>query len=212
MLENFLKAHDFAEIEGNRFIIDMMYAKDENITMRPVYKEIGFGTKAIAHVDVVDRLYKLSRELEKLNLKMRIFDAYRPPYAHTVMMNMVPVEGLFASSAERSMHCYGTAVDCCLTDEKGRDFKYPTKVDAYDLKYARQLSRGETEAYYEHLKKGRQDFFDNKFIEEINNREFLKKLMTGVGFEIIGSEWWHYQLPNGRTAYPLVNWNEQDWL
>jgi len=212
MLDDFLKAHDFAEISGDRFIIDMMYAGTDNITMFPVYKDIGFGSRAIAHVDAVVRLYQLSIELQKLHLKMRICDAYRPPIAHETIKKLVPVEGLFASCAERSLHCYGTAIDCCLTDEKGRNLKYPTEIDAYNIKYARQLARGDSAEYYEHLKKARQDFYADGYEEAINNREFLKQLMTSVGFETIGSEWWHYQLPEGRTAYPLVPWSKQDWL
>lgn len=211
MLQDFLQKHDFAEIDGEPFIVDMMYAQNENIALRPVYQEIGFGGKALVHVDLAACLQQLAPRLASEGLKLRICDAYRPPLAHQLLLKSVPVEGLFASVPQNSLHCYGTAIDCCLADEKGRNLLFPTEVDAYEIKYARQLARGETAAYYKHLQKARQDFYASGFEAAINNRELLKKMMTAVGFETIGSEWWHYQLPEGRSAYPMVDWSLKDW-
>jgi D-alanyl-D-alanine dipeptidase len=204
--KEFLKQHSFTEITGDRFIIDMMYAKPENILLRPIYEEVGFGNAAIAHVDVVIRLQELSGELIRQNLKMRICDAYRPPIAHRRALEILPIEALFASKAENSLHCYGTAIDVCLTDEKGRNLKFPTEVDAYDKKYAKQIAKGITEPYYKHFEMARHDFMDTKYAEQINNRALLKKIMTSVGFEIISHEWWHYQLPGGKEDYPFIEW------
>ena len=211
MLQDFLQKHDFIEVCGEPFIIDMMYAKDENIALRPAYQEIGFGNRALVHVDLAACLQQLAPRLVSEGMKLRIRDAYRPPLAHQLLVRSVPVEGLFASVPQRSLHCYGTAIDCCLTDEKGRNLLFPTEIDAYDIKYARQLARGETAAYYKHLQKARQDFYTSEFAVAINNRELLKKMMTEVGFETIGSEWWHYQLPLGRENYPMVDWSLADW-
>lgn len=203
---SFLEKNIFAEIKGDRFIVDMMYAKPENITLRPVYSEIGFGNTAIAHVDVVSRLMLLESTLIGYDMKLRICDAYRPPLAHRKILELIPVEGLFASKPENSLHCYGTAVDVCLTDSKGRNLKFPTEVDAYDKKYAKQIAKGNSAPFYEHFLKASQNFFDVKYSEETNNRELLKKIMTSVGFETINSEWWHYQIPGGKTDYPFVEW------
>ena len=203
---NFLIKNSLTEITGDRFIIDMMYATVENIFLHPVYLEVGFGDRAYVHVDVAVRLQELAAELTSLHLKLRIRDAYRPPVAHKRILDLIKVDGLFASKPENSLHCYGTAIDCCLTDEKGRNLKFPTEVDGYDKKYAKQIAKGDTEAFYKHLEKARHDFMDTKYAEEINNRMLLKKLMTSVGFETIGSEWWHYQLPGGKEDYPMIDW------
>ena len=197
MDRNFLIKNNLTEITGDRFIIDMMYATPENIILHPVYWEVGFGDRAYIHVDAAVRLQELAGELAAQNLKLRIRDAYRPPVAHRRILELITVEGLFASKPENSLHCYGTAIDCCLTDEKGRNLKFPTEVDGYEKKFAKQLTKGETEPFYKHLEKARQDFLDTRYAEEINNRELLKKLMTSVGFETINSEWWHFQLPGG---------------
>ncbi len=210
MNKDFLEKNHLTEIKGNRFIIDMMYATPENIVMHPVYWEIGFGDCAYLHIDAAVRLQELALELEWLNLKLRICDAYRPPKAHQRILELLPIDGLFASKPENSLHCYGTAIDCCLTDEKGRDLKFPTAVDGYEKKYAKQLSKGITKPFYNHLEKAKQSFLDTHYAEEINNRELLKRLMTSVGFETISNEWWHFQLPKGKEDYPMIDWSTQD--
>ncbi len=82
MDRDFLIKNSLTEISGSSFIIDMMYATSENIVMRPVYREVGFGNRAYAHLDVAVRLQELAGELAKLEMKLRITDAYRPPVAH----------------------------------------------------------------------------------------------------------------------------------
>ncbi len=204
----FLKNNNLVELNNTHFIIDMMYAVPENITMHPVYEEVGFGNRAYVHIDVAERLKTVISRLSELNLRLRIRDAYRPPVAHQRILQIIPVEGLFASKAENSLHCYGTAIDCCLTDEKGHNLKFPTEIDAYKKKYAKQIAFGKTDDFYKHFTKARSDYFDMKMVKAINNRELLKKIMTEAGFEGIGSEWWHFQLPEGKTLYPIINWQE----
>lgn len=204
MDKNFLEKNSFAEIKDDRFIIDMMYATSENIILSPVYNEVGFGNTAIAHVDVTSRLQLLIPQLQSFDMKLRIRDAYRPPVAHRRILEIIKVEGLFASRAENSMHCYGTAVDCCLTDNKGRNLKFPTEIDAYEKKFAKQIAKGEVEPFHAHFEKAGFNFSDTRYAEEINNRELLKRIMQSVGFETINSEWWHFQLPGGKTDYPFV--------
>ncbi len=206
--QDFLNKHNFAEIKHDRFIIDMMYASKKNIVLEPVYNNIGFGNTAIAHKDVVARLISIIPNLEKLELKLKIKDAYRPPIAHLEILKLINVEGLFASKPENSLHCYGAAIDICLADEKGRDLKFPTEVDAYSKKFAKQLAKGIVNPFYKHLVKARQDFMDISYSKEINNRATLNRLMTNVGFKTIESEWWHFELPEAKIRYPLVDWQK----
>lgn len=209
MDDDFLKRHNLAEIKGEPFIIDMMYAVAENITMHPVYEETGFGRKAYAHIDVVDRLKKVAEQLKTLNLKMRIRDAYRPPVAHQRILDILPVKGLFASKPENSLHCYGTAIDCCLTDKDGHDLEFPTAIDAYEKKYAEQIAKGKTDDFYKHFEKAAADYDNPETAKAIENRELLKKIMTDCGFAGISSEWWHFQLPKGKELYPMIEWNQK---
>lgn len=205
---NFFKDNNLVEIKDERFIVDLMYARPENVTMHPVYEEVGFGKKAYVHRDVAKCLVGVSKKLKDLKMKMRICDAYRPPVAHRRILDLLPIEGLFAPTAERSAHCHAVAIDCCLTDERGNNLCFPTKVDAYDKNLARKLAFGQTDDFYKHFAKAAADFYDEKYQREIYNRELLKSIMFNAGFEGIRSEWWHFQLPEGISKYPVFEWSE----
>ncbi len=189
------------------FIIDMMYARPDNMTGRPVYQEIGFGNQAWVHPELKEKLLKAIPLLEAKGLRMKICDAYRPPLAHQIMKEIIPFPGFFATNAERSQHCHGTAVDVILTSADGKELVYPTKVDGYDPLLAKEVQNGKMENFMEHLKKAARDYASDNpdLAEAIRNRDFLREIMEGTGLESIPLEWWHFDLPNGRSeAYPMI--------
>lgn len=198
--------NNLVEIQQERFICELMYAGlDHNMTGRAIYEEIGFGNHAYVHPDLWEKLQKLIPWLEEKQLKMKIFDAYRPPMAHRKLREVIPQPGFFAADAAISPHCRATAVDVCLCDENGKELSYPTLVDAYDPDYAKQVQKGESAAFFEYLKKARHDYVDEQVPEQIHNRQELKALMESVGLKALPHEWWHYELPEGRTeAYPML--------
>lgn len=200
---------NLVEISGESFVVDMMYARTDNMTMRAVYEEIGFGNKAYIHKDVWKMLQKLIPVLNERHLKLKICDAYRPPFAHKTLKEIVPLPGFFASIPQNSLHCHGTAIDVVLIDESNQELPFPTKVDAYELEYAKQIKDGDDSKFNEHLQKARQDYQNPDMAEEIANREMLKQMMTAVGLQTISSEWWHYELPDGKSeAYPILEWQK----
>ena len=203
---NFFTENNLVEITGEHFIIDMMYATPQNITMHPVYQEVGFGNHAYLHKDAAQKLATIEPFLHQHNLKMRIRDAYRPPLAHQRILEILPVKGLFASRPENSLHCYGVAIDCCLTDINGKDLIYPTAIDAYAPQYAEQISHGKVDEFYQHFAKAASDFYAPGYEQAVANRQQLRELMLNAGFEGIHDEWWHFQLPDGKALYPLVEW------
>jgi len=192
------------ELKDSHFIVDMMYARTNNMLGRAVYQEIGFGNKALMHQDVYNALLKIVPFLEEHNLKMRICDAYRPPIAHKKCLEIIPVAGFFAVNYERSNHCHGTAVDVCLTDMNGNNLLYPTEIDAYEERFQKQVHEGCFEEFQKHLQKARHDYTDASK-EALKNRQTLKDLMESVGFECIMHEWWHYNIKNWQN-YPVVEW------
>ena len=204
MAETLVSMKNLVLAEHPLFIVDMMYARDDNIVGRAVYKEIGFGNKAYVHKDVWKALLKIVPYLEKSNLKLRICDAYRPPLAHMKLLESVPMKGLFAQSAEKSNHCHGTAIDVCLTDINGKNLIYPTQIDAYEKCFQEQICSGDFDEFGIHLQKARHDYMQAS-AEEIANRNILKNIMENIGFEAIPHEWWHYNLKNWKN-YPLINW------
>ncbi len=190
-LENLIKEYHLEEVSGSYFIIDMMYARPNNIVSTPVYKEIGFGDKAFLNTRAYEALKKLEPELKKLNMKLRICDAFRPLEAHREFLRLAPVKGLFKAVPEESLHCHGLAVDCCLTDENGNNLSYPTEIDAYTLEFAKELKNKRYENYFQHLLCAGYDF-ENCSEKQKQNRTFLKQLMESVGFSPIPNEWWHF--------------------
>ena len=199
---------NLVSFSGDRFIIDMMYTRVDNIMRRAVYEEVGFGNKLLVHPDLKEALLSLVPELEKMNCKMRICDAYRPPVAHQKCIEAIPIKGFFAVNYEKSNHCHATAVDVCLTDMAGNNLVYPTEVDAYDKYYAQEIAEGRFDEFQQkHLLKARHDYMGASE-EAIRNREVLKQLMESHGFESIPHEWWHYNL-KGWQNYPVVEWNAE---
>ena len=201
-------SEDLFEIKNSDlFIVDLMYAGFENMTLCPVYERIGFGNRAFVRKEMLKKLEKLTPFLRRQRLKLKICDAYRPPIAHEMLHDIVPIPGFFASSCQRSLHCRGAAIDCCLCYEDGRELIYPTRIDAYEKQYAEQLMSGNEETFTLHLQKARHDYQNPDMPNEIANRKQLKKLMESIGLESIPNEWWHYNLPNG-ADYPLIVWKK----
>jgi D-alanyl-D-alanine dipeptidase len=194
------------ELLDVHFIIDMMYARTDNMIGCAIYKEIGYGNKAYMHKDVKEALLQTLPFLQENNLKMRICDAYRPPLAHQKLLEIIPRSQahFFAETPEKSNHCHGTAVDVCLTDINDKNLIYPTEIDAYEKHFQEQVSKGCFEEFQLHLQKAKHNYMDVSE-EAIRNRQMLKDLMESVGFESITHEWWHYNL-KGWQNYPMVEW------
>lgn len=199
-----MSSKKLVQITDPHFIIDMMYARKNNMTGHAVYQEIGFGNTAYVHPDVLEKLQSIIPILKKANLKMRVCDAYRPPLAHNRLLEIIPIEGFFAKNYARSNHCHGTAVDICLTDINGNNLAYPTEIDAYEEQYQKQVCNGDFSKFQQHLVKARHDY-TGATKEAISNRQFLKELMESHGFESIPHEWWHYNII-GWQNYPVIDW------
>ena len=197
---------DLVRLEDTHFIVDMMYAKINNMVGQAVYKEIGYGNVAYMHKDVMCALLKLVPFLEENSLKMRICDAYRPPIAHRRLLEIIPRSKakFFAETPEKSNHCHGTAIDVCLTDMNGHNLLYPTEIDAYEKRFQEQVKKSDFKEFDLHLQKARHDY-QGAPTEAIQNRERLKFIMESVGFEAIPHEWWHYNI-KGWQNYSIVEW------
>lgn len=198
--------NELIQLTDSHFIIDMMYARTNNMVGCAVYKEIGYGNVAYMHKDMLNTLLKIVPFLEKNKLKMRICDAYRPPIAHQKLLEIIPryKAKFFAETPEKSNHCHGTAIDVCLTDIDGNNLLYPTEIDAYEKRFQEQITKGLFVEFQQHLQKARHDYME-ALPEAIANREQLKRLMENIGFESITHEWWHYNLRNWQS-YPLIEW------
>ena len=95
-----------------------------------------------------------------------------------------------------------------LVDADGVELPYPTLVDAYDENFAKDVQAGNLQGFFRYLQKASLDYQDDQIPEAIRNRDELYSLMQSVGLVPAPRrhEWWHYELPDGRTEkYPLID-------
>lgn len=119
-----------------------------------------------------------------LDMRLKIFDAFRPSEAQWVLWNHSPDPEFLADPRRGSPHSRGVALDVTLVDAKGRDLEMGTGFDAFtprshhgDLQVPPTAQR---------------------------NRLLLLGLMTAAGWDFYRSEWWHYQLFQPRR-YPVLS-------
>lgn len=163
--------------------LDIKYATKDNFSGIAVYRQ----AKAFARKPVVDALKKVQKGLTQQGLGLKIFDAYRP-YAVTVKFwKLTPLDkkDYVAHPNKGSRHNRGCAVDLTIVNLKtGEELKMPTPYDSFTKEAA---------ADYENIP-----------LEEKKNRDFLINIMKQNGFNVIKSEWWHFDFI-GWENFPLMD-------
>ncbi len=163
--------------------LDIRYATKNNFTGVEVYP----SAKAYARKPVALALKKVQKDLKKLGLGLKIYDAYRP-YAITVKFwQVTPTDkkAFVANPAKGSRHNRGCAVDLTLINLKtGKEIAMPTPYDSF---------KPEADPNYMALSP-----------EVLKNRKLLIKLMENNGFKVIGNEWWHFDF-TGWENYELMD-------
>lgn len=174
---------DLVEITETDYDVDivMIYATPDNLLGRPVYAHKG----CYLHPDAASALKRTVALARPLGLRLRLYDAYRPPEVQEMFWAAVKGDATFVADPSRgSPHSRGVAVDLNLVDADGNELDMGTGVDAMTpLSY-----HGDTEIP----------------VEAQRNRFVLLGLMTAAGWTHYPLEWWHYQLPND-VGYPLLS-------
>lgn len=163
-------------------VIDLRYASTRNLTGKPIYPE---GSAAWIRRGVADQINAAQAYLKERGFGLKVWDAYRPPWAQKVLWDAVRNPHFVVEpTALGSMHAWGVAVDVTLVDAYGRQVKMPTDFDSFTPE-ARYDYRGKdpTIAY---------------------NLSVLKKAMAQAGFRHIRDEWWHYSSKDSNEYGPLT--------
>ena len=163
----------------HRVLIDLVYAGPNNLTGKPVYE----SARCLLHREAEPHLKKATEIAALAGLKLKIFDAYRPPQAQEIFWKHLPDPRYVADIVQGSNHSRGVAVDLTLVDEQGQELDMGTTFDAMI-----ELSHH----FNPHLP-----------LQAHRNRLWLLGIMTQAGFKRIDSEWWHYELPEA-LEFPLV--------
>lgn len=162
-------------------ILDIRYATDNNFTGQKVYSE----AKAFVRWPVASSLKIIQEELNKRNLSLKIYDAYRP-YSATVLFYEIYRDTTYVASPwSGSRHNRGAAVDVSIVDlETGEEIQMPTAFDDFTVT-----------AHPDFM-----DLPDNV----IENRQLLITIMQQHGFRVYHSEWWHFDFM-GWEGFPLMD-------
>ena len=158
----------------------LAYATADNITGRPIY----LHATCWLHTDAAAALARAIALARELDLKFRIFDAYRPVEAQWKLWNHGPNPAFLADPRRGSPHSRGIAIDLTLGRRSdGVALEMGTPFDDFSARAFHNCSTLAPEVR--------------------RNRCLLLGLMASAGWDHYLNEWWHYQLYNPRT-YPLL--------
>ena len=160
--------------------IEMIYATPDNLAGKVIYPT----ARCQLHRDAAACLRKAVELAALAGFTLRIYDAYRPPYAQFLLWEALPNGDYVRDPHLGSHHSRGVAVDLTLVDGDGQPLDMGTAFDAM---------QDQSHQFYPDLPPNVQ-----------RNRLLLLGIMLIAGFHAIATEWWHYELPNA-DDYPLIN-------
>jgi len=160
--------------------LEIAYATPRNFTGRPVYAR----PLCYLHRDAATRLEKAIALAQALQLRLKIFDAFRPSEAQWALWTHTPDPDFLADPRRGSPHSRGVAVDLTLLSADDNELDMGTGFDEFT-----PLSHHGSTAIP---------------VEAQRNRFLLLGLMSAAGWDFYGNEWWHYQLFDAKR-YPLLS-------
>ncbi len=164
------KADDLVNIKeiNPRIMVDIKYATEDNFTGKNLYD----SNACFLRRSTALKLNTAQKELEKMELGLKVWDCYRPVAVQKILWAVLPNERFVANPKTGSRHTRGSAVDVTLVDRRGNELLMPTAFDDFTPQAHRR---------YQDLQK-----------EVIMNRMLLEGLMKKGRFIPLPEEWWHY--------------------
>ncbi len=154
---------------NKNFVLDVRYATTNNFTGKKVYP----SARCFLQKEAADALNLVQQELEKQELGLKIWDAYRPLSVQKIFWEIYPNENYVADPAKGSRHNRGCAVDVTLVDLKtGEELTMPSAFDDFSEKAHRN--------------------YDKMAPEARKNCKLLQDVMEKYGFRGVPTEWWHF--------------------
>jgi D-alanyl-D-alanine dipeptidase len=166
--------------ESHGVALEIAYATPRNFTGRPIYAR----PLCYLHPDAAARLERAIALAAALQLRFKVFDAFRPSEAQWVLWNHTPDPNFLADPRRGSPHSRGAAVDVTLLSADGGELDMGTGFDDFT-----PLSHHGSTAITAAAQR---------------NRFLLLGLMSAAGWDFYSNEWWHYQLFDAKR-YPLLS-------
>jgi len=172
---------NLAEYDKN-FKYDIRYASSNNFLKKPIYD----CEKCLLLPEAAEALAKANNYFCDLGYQIKVFDCYRPVSAQKKMWEIYPNPRYVANPyTKKSVHNRGAAVDLTLV--------YLGSNKSVDM--------GTSYDYFG--KEAHQDFTELP-VQVLANRKLLREGLEKFGFNIIRTEWWHYDF--GRAySYPVYD-------
>jgi zinc D-Ala-D-Ala dipeptidase len=168
-----VELHDY--IEG--LVYDLRYATTLNFTNKRMYPK-NTSTTFLRKLPA-KALKEVQEELKSKELKLKIFDAYRPYSVTIAFWNLIQDERYVAHPKKASGHNRGLAVDITLLDATtNKELDMGTGFDNF------------TDSAHHN--------FSQLPATLLRNRLLLKSTMLKHGFLSLETEWWHYYWPNDK--------------
>jgi D-alanyl-D-alanine dipeptidase len=159
-------------VQGIKY--DLRYATINNFMHWQLYKR---GDKTFLRLPVAQALAHIQQELNKKDLELKIWDAYRPYRVTVKMWKRVKDDRYVADPKKGSGHNRGIAVDLTIINKTtGAELDMGTGFDNFS-------------------DTAHQDF-KNLPPEILQNRSLLKAIMEKYDFRPLETEWWHFYWNN----------------
>lgn len=161
----------------------MVYATPYNFMGRVLYEGLD---EAYLVPEAIEKLKKANELLRKkrMDLHLVVYDAARPRSIQEQMWKVVENTELedFVANPNKSgggPHNYGVAVDVTLVDCTGHPIPMGSEYDYFG-------DRARVDIENKLFEKGEINH------RELSNRQLLREIMTGAGWLVEPSEWWHF--------------------
>lgn len=162
-------------------VVELRYSGSNNIAGRPLYPH---GMRAMVRPELIPRLKVAQKFLRQFNYRLKIWDAYRPPSAQRELWSAIQNDSYVANPelGAGSLHSWGVAVDCTLTDLHNHEVRMPTDFDNFGPAALSQYAG------------------PNKLIR--SRLHLLQVAMAASGFYAFRHEWWHFTVKNWSKYLP----------
>ncbi|MDD6799144.1 MAG: M15 family metallopeptidase [Firmicutes bacterium] len=164
-------------------IIDMICRTYTRKDGKPFYNR----NLCLLQYDTLMKLLKAQAQFNAHGYTIKIYDAYRPTSVQWAWYEIVNVHKWVANPNQGNggVHDRGVAVDISLVNiETGQEVEVPTPMHTFSDLSARNSS-------------GEWSYWAKYNVENI-----LTPIMVECGFDIINSEWWHFQDKNLNDYLP----------
>jgi D-alanyl-D-alanine dipeptidase len=162
-------------------LVELRYETARNAAGHAIYP---VNARCLLRKSVAARLLAAHRLLAADGLRLKVWDAYRPPSAQAALWAARPNPDFVADPAKGgSLHGWGVAVDVTLVDRLGRELKMPTHFDEIGPAAARRY-RGTDPGVARNLR-------------------LLQQAMAKAGFLAMRDEWWHFAAADYQRFGPV---------